>query len=313
MRPGRQPVQQPEERAQCKVLRIHEFLDPELLARLGHAGHDAAVVDSRTVRHRCVEELDPFGRELQHRALVPFDLAEVFPDGVAAIESDPTQHTRSEAIEWALVAPEAIVEPRDHRDRFRRREDRASALPGCRQRADDEQQSLALDRHEMIRERCAVVRRIDGNGGLRQRGNALFGAASRNPYAWRQQHAHVESARGVSDEVQFTCPEAATGDDLPAQRVRPPRDRSRRLRRAGHDAGRDAVSTKRPGEHLLHVLEIAHRADRSETEESRYQEDESLRHQRILPVGLQCGTAPTRRGPIARLRAWTFNEITVRS
>jgi len=313
MRPGRQPVQQPEERAQCKVLRIHEFLDPELLARLGHAGHDAAVVDSRTVRHRCVEEFNPFGRELQHRALVPFDLAEVFPDGVAAIESDPTQHTRSEAIEWALVAPEAIVEPRDHRNRLRRGEDRPPALPGRRERADDEQQRLALDGHEMIRERCAVVRRIHRDGRPGQPRDALLRAASGDLHAGSQQHAHVEPARRMADEMQFLRLEAATGDDLPAQRVRPPRDRSRRLRGAGHDAGRDAVSTERPGEHLLHVLEIAHRADRSETEESRYQEDESLPHQWMLPVGLQCGTAPTRRGPIARLHAWIFNEITVRS
>jgi len=308
MRLGRQSVQQPEERAQCEIFRIHEFLDPKLLARLGHAGHDAAVVDSRTIRHRCVEELDPFGRELQHRSLVPFDLAEVFPDGVAAIEPDPAQHTRSKAIEWALVAPDAIVEARDHRDRLRRGQDRAPALPGRCERADDEQQRLALDGHEMVCERCAVVRRIHRDGRPGQPGDALSRAASGDRYPGSQQHAYVEPARRVADEMKFPRPEAAARDYLPAQRVRAPWDRSRRLRRAGHDSGLDAVSPERAGEHLLHVLEVAHRADRSETEESRHQEDESLGHDQILTVGPRCATAPTGRGPIVRIHTWTLER-----
>jgi len=308
MRLGRQRVQQPEERAHCQIFRIHEFLDPELLARLRHAGHDATVVDPRTIRHRRVEELDPFGRKLQHRPLVPFDLAEVFPHGVATIEPDPSQHTGSEAVEWPLVASEAVVEPRDHRDRLRRSDDRAPALSGRRERADDQQQRLALYGHEMIRERRAVVRRIHRDGCPGQRRDALLRAASSDLHAGSQQHAHVEPARRVADEMQFLRLEAPTGDHLPAQRVCAPWDRRRRLRRADDDAGRDAASSKRAGERLLHVLEIVHRADRSETEESRHQEDESLRHRLILPVGPQCATAPTAHGPFTRLHAWILER-----
>jgi len=128
VRHRRQRVQQPEQRAQCDKFRIHQFLDPELLARPGHARHHAAVVDPGSVGHGGVEQLDALGRELQHRALVLLDLAKVLPHGVATIEPDLAQYALGNAIQCAFLAPQAVVEARDHCNCFRRGQDRAPPL-----------------------------------------------------------------------------------------------------------------------------------------------------------------------------------------
>jgi len=215
---------------------------------------------------------------LQHRSLVPLDLAKVLPDGVATIEADLAQYARRNAIQCAFIAPQAIVESRNHRDRFGRSQDRATPMTRRRQRAQHEQERLALDADEVIGERRAVVRRAHGNRRPRQLGNALCRVAAGDPGPRRQQHAHVESAGRVADEVQFAGAEAAAGDHLPAQRLGAPRDRGRRLRLAPHDASVDTAPAKRARQCLLHVLEVTQRADGGEPEESRDQEHESRAH-----------------------------------
>jgi hypothetical protein len=57
------------------------------------------------------------------------------------------------------------------------------------------------------------------DGCPRQAGNALFRAAARDLRAWRQQHAHVEAARRVTDEVQLRDCQPAPAEYLPAKRA----------------------------------------------------------------------------------------------
>jgi len=81
-------MEQPEQRPQRQVFGIHELHDPELLARAGNPRDYAAVVDPCTIRRGRVEERDALWCQLQHRSLVLFDLTEILPHGVAAIEPD---------------------------------------------------------------------------------------------------------------------------------------------------------------------------------------------------------------------------------
>ena len=136
----------------------------------------------------------------------------------------------------------------------------------------------------MIGERRTVVRRRHGNGRPRQTGNAFFRLVACDLHPRRQQHAHVEATRRVADEVQLPGLESAAGKHLAPQRVGAPWDRGRRLGHAAHDAGLDAAPTERATERLLHVLEIAQRADGGEAEETRHQEHEWCRHRWIVPV-----------------------------
>ncbi len=96
-----QHVQQPEQRTQHDVLGIQELLQLELLARLRHAGDDAAIVDARAVCNGGVEQVDPLRCQLQHGALVAFDFAEVQPRRVVAVEADAAEQALGEAIERA--------------------------------------------------------------------------------------------------------------------------------------------------------------------------------------------------------------------
>ena len=128
-----------------------------------------------------------------------------------------------------------------------------------------------------------MVRGGHRNGRPRQAGNALFRVAACDLHTRRQQHADVEAARRVAHEVKLPRLEAARAEHFAAQRVGAPRDGGRRLRRAADDARLDATPTERMAERLLHVLEVAHRADGREAEEARYEENESCRHDRIVP------------------------------
>ena len=306
MRHGRQRMQQPEQRAQRDVLGIHEFLDPELLARLGHARYHAAVVDSGPVGHGGVEQLDALGRELQHRALVPLDLAKVLPHGVATIEPDLAQHALGNAIQCAFIAPQAVVEPRDHCNCLRRGQDRAPSLSGRRQCAQHEQQRLALHRDEVIGERRAVVRRAHGNRRPRQPGDALFRVAARRS-SLPASTACARRGRRSSGRRSAVRWRAGRRWQSPAGAARRRAAGSRpsaAFRTARH--GPRPAPAERRRECLFHVLEVAQGADRREAEKARYQEHESLAHGQIMRSGARCGTAPTccRRTPT--VQAWTF-------
>jgi hypothetical protein len=134
------------------------------------------------------------------------------------------------------------------------------------------------------------MRRYHGDGGARASRNPLRRVVWRNPHARRQQHPHVEAAGRMPDEMQFTRLQAAVPDDVAAQAVRTPDDRSGRLRRTPHDARIDSAPLECPAQHAFHIPEIAHRAERGEAEESGDQENHAC-HDVFAPASKRsrCG------------------------
>ena len=108
------------------------------------------------------------------------------------------------------------------------------------------QSQARTDEHlGLVGERGAVMRGAHGNRSSRQECDAFRRVTFRNLHSRRQQHAHVEPARRVTDEVQLAGPEAAAREHLPAQCVGAPRNRGRRLRFAKHDASFDPAPPQR--------------------------------------------------------------------